>query len=248
MSRRWTQQDLDAYERRNHRVHNQECPVAKLELPEQSRPLGTPPRKKVGVQKNLVIYTDFRTRLCDEDNLCSKYRTDALRKYGLIDDDRPQLTSIVTRQVYVPTKAEEETKVRIIKYCEGDVPDMALVAEELVPGPTDRPLVYLACPYIDKQGLGREYDRFNAVTKAAAELSRQGLVVFSPITHSHPMAMYGLPKDWAFWQRVDYAYLRCSRQLRVLTLDGWKDSVGVRAEMEFAFANNIPVELMEPVA
>jgi hypothetical protein len=70
-------------------------------------------------------------------------------------------------------------------------------------------MIYLASPYSDADP-AVEQARFDTVCRAAAAIMRQGLLVFSPIAHSHPIARFGLPKDWGFWQRYDSAFLaRC---------------------------------------
>lgn len=63
---------------------------------------------------------------------------------------------------------------------------------------------------------------------------RQGVHIFSPIAHSHPLVAYGLPGDWKFWERYDRAHLERSDLLAVLMLPGWRESVGVAAEIEIA--------------
>jgi nucleoside 2-deoxyribosyltransferase len=101
--------------------------------------------------------------------------------------------------------------------------------------------VYLAGPYSSKR-----YDdqvwRFKELTKRAAALMEAGVIVHSPITHSHPMAVLGhLPGDWEFWKRVDGAYISCCQALWVIMLDGWDTSAGVAAEVKIARELGIPV-------
>jgi hypothetical protein len=105
----------------------------------------------------------------------------------------------------------------------------------------DRRLVYLAVPYSDPDPAVRLL-RFAAANKAAAKLMREGIYVFSPISHTHPIALAGdLPLGWEFWAGYDRAILSACRELRVLMLDGWERSVGVRAEIEIAREMSIPV-------
>jgi hypothetical protein len=94
-------------------------------------------------------------------------------------------------------------------------------------------MIYLASPYTDCDSAVRQ-QRFEAVCRATAALIRQGEVVYSPIVHGHPLCQYGLPGDWAFWQEYDLAFLEKCDRIVVLTLDGWKKSVGVQAEIEAA--------------
>jgi len=95
---------------------------------------------------------------------------------------------------------------------------------------------YLAVPYSDKDENVMQH-RFNVVTKVAAELMKQGKEVFSPITHSHPIALHldaGAAVDWQAWEKFDTKMLKCCDELYVLMLAGWRDSVGVEAEMQLA--------------
>lgn len=63
----------------------------------------------------------------------------------------------------------------------------------------------------------------------------QGVLVFSPISHTHGIACHGgLPTDWRFWERYDRAMLAACSRLLVLRLDGWDRSVGVAAEIRIA--------------
>ena len=105
--------------------------------------------------------------------------------------------------------------------------------------------VYIACPYSHPNPLVRQR-RYKAVTKAAAHLLAQGLIVYSPITHSHPMAMRADLPDWEFWQKYDETFLLHSRMMVVLAIHGWEESRGVRAEMAFAALHSIPTFLLEP--
>ena len=104
-----------------------------------------------------------------------------------------------------------------------------------------RPLIYLACPYSDPSEAVM-LERFADVTRAAAGLSAKGYVVYSPITHSHPMRRLGrLSNDWEFWKRMDMTFLSLSNTVAVLQLPGWKESVGVTEEIRIAKAWGINV-------
>jgi len=101
--------------------------------------------------------------------------------------------------------------------------------------------VYLAVPYTYKG----KYNWFNKfvmwrrcrrVTKCAANILLQDLNVFSPITHSHYIAVIGgLPQlDHEFWLRLDKWYVDRCDYVAVLMIRGWKKSVGVRREIKWA--------------
>jgi len=101
-------------------------------------------------------------------------------------------------------------------------------------------MIYLASPYSDPDPTVRE-QRFEAACAMAAAMLRVGQAVFSPIVHSHPLVAYGLPTDWAFWQRVDVEHLRRCDGVAVLMLDGWDRSSGVREEVCLALELGKPV-------
>lgn len=95
--------------------------------------------------------------------------------------------------------------------------------------------VYLACPFSHSDPQVRE-DRFNAANLTAAFLMKDRWIVFSPLSHSVPIAKTGHTpmQDWEFWKRQDFAFIIWCDKLVVLELDGWKESVGVQEEIEFA--------------
>lgn len=75
----------------------------------------------------------------------------------------------------------------------------------------------------------------------------QGMHIFSPISHTHPIAVAGgLPLDWDYWQEYDRAILSACGKMIVLMLDGWKESKGIAAEIVLAKELGIPVEFVEP--
>ena len=106
-------------------------------------------------------------------------------------------------------------------------------------------MIYLASPYSDPDPAIRQW-RFEAACKATAQMFRAGLIVFSPIVHSHPLTQYGLPSEWKFWQRYDHAYLEACSALAVLTLDGWRESEGVSNEIKTANELGIPFCSIDP--
>lgn len=94
-------------------------------------------------------------------------------------------------------------------------------------------MIYLAVPYTHPYEEMRAA-RFRTVTRFAADLLKQGHVVFSPITHSHPLEVLGdLPNGWEFWQTQDIEFLKLADELHVLCLEGWKESTGVQGEIDW---------------
>jgi len=94
--------------------------------------------------------------------------------------------------------------------------------------------IYLACPYSHTDPNVRQ-KRFEQANMAAAKLMQEGHHVFSPISHTHPIALAGdLPKGWDYWQEYDRMFIEWCEVVYVLAIDGWDDSVGVQAEIAIA--------------
>ena len=107
-------------------------------------------------------------------------------------------------------------------------------------------LVYLASPY-SAPTANKRTRRFKQVCKKAAELMSNGYKVFCPIAHSHPIEIIGMPKmqtgDW--WLQRDFAILEHCSKMVVYKMQGWDKSYGVKKEIEFAQAHDIPIEYLE---
>jgi len=106
-------------------------------------------------------------------------------------------------------------------------------------------MIYLASPYMHPDLRVRER-RFKAACRQAAEMLRCGVPVFLPIAYSHAIALHGLPLEWNFWERFDRAFLEACSEVWVLTLDGWRESRGVHAEIELALKLGKAVVYVEP--
>jgi len=107
-------------------------------------------------------------------------------------------------------------------------------------------MIYLACPY-SHPNRDIRVARFNAANRAAAALMAQGKHVFSPISHTHPIAEAGdLPLDWDFWASYDRTILGVCCEVVVLMLDGWKESKGVTAEIAIARELGLSITHMRP--
>lgn len=106
-------------------------------------------------------------------------------------------------------------------------------------------MIYLASPYSHADAAVRE-QRFRAACAAAVRLIAAGHVVFSPIVHGHPLVGHGLPTDWRFWEPFDREQLARCDEVVVLMLDGWRESVGVAAEIRIAGEFGKPVRYLAP--
>ena len=92
--------------------------------------------------------------------------------------------------------------------------------------------VYLATPYSHADKVVR-IQRVAQVDAKAAELMEGGYIVFSPISHSHPISEYcGVDsQDHDFWLRQDLWILVLCDELHILCLEGWAESKGIKAEI-----------------
>jgi len=90
--------------------------------------------------------------------------------------------------------------------------------------------IYLAIPYT-----GQEEYSFQIANHAAGKLMGIGFIVYSPISHTHPIAMEcNLPTDWEYWKNIDISFLKWCDVVHVICLHGWKESKGVQAEIKIA--------------
>jgi hypothetical protein len=106
-------------------------------------------------------------------------------------------------------------------------------------------VIYLISPYSDPDPAVRE-QRFQVACAVTARLLLDGHDVYSPVVHGHPLVRYGLSADWSFWERYDREHLERCDEVVVLTLDGWRDSIGVQAELRHAAVLGKPVRYVEP--
>lgn len=106
-------------------------------------------------------------------------------------------------------------------------------------------VAYLACPYSHPDPKVRQ-ERAETVTRVAGQLIRQGIFVYSPLTHNLPFVeMLSLPTGWMNWAAFDHEMVsRCDR-LFVLKLPGWEESKGVAAEVAHAQSLGLPIEWLE---
>lgn len=95
--------------------------------------------------------------------------------------------------------------------------------------------IYLCAPYSHWNPIVR-WLRVRAVNRKAAELMDMGFTVFSPISHSHPISRYTQAHccDPDFWVRQDLVFMPVCDEVWVLRLRGWRNSRGIRVEIEEA--------------
>lgn len=101
-------------------------------------------------------------------------------------------------------------------------------------------MLYLAGLYSHPDPAVRE-QRFHAACAGAAELIRAGNDVYCPVVLGHPLVEHGLPTDWSFWQRQARAFLERCDELVVAMIEGWEESVGVKAKISIADKLCLPI-------
>lgn len=94
--------------------------------------------------------------------------------------------------------------------------------------------IYLACPYTHSRYYTTEY-RVRVATNYAGKLINDGHLVYSPLTHCHPIAIaYGLPGDVEFWWPLNKSMIDWCEEVFVMCLEGWDRSAGIKRELEYA--------------
>lgn len=108
-------------------------------------------------------------------------------------------------------------------------------------------MIYLAGPYAHPDPLIME-ERFEWLTAYAAQLMAKNILVYSPITHNHPIVIrYSLPRNWEWWERFNIPILMKCSCMHILMLEGWDKSTGVTAERKFCNVIRLPVYFINPV-
>jgi hypothetical protein len=94
-------------------------------------------------------------------------------------------------------------------------------------------LTYLATPY-SKYPKGIEA-AFRDACVLASRLISWGMKVYSPISHTHPIATYGGldPFDHSIWLPLDFVIMDRSDNLLVAHMSGWEDSYGIGEEIKY---------------
>lgn len=106
--------------------------------------------------------------------------------------------------------------------------------------------LYLATPYT-KYPQGIE-EAFEDACELCGELLRQGVTAYSPIAHTHPIAMHsGLnPLDHSIWLPFDRVRMDKADAILVAQMDGWEDSFGIAHEIDVFREAGKPVYYLDP--
>ena len=106
----------------------------------------------------------------------------------------------------------------------------------------DRQRIFLASPYTHNDKAVMTF-RYEAALAAVSELINEGNIIFSPIVHSHPIAVtYNLQRDYSFWQAYTNSFiLHWAEAFAILCLPGWEYSVGIIDESILARKIKLPI-------
>jgi hypothetical protein len=106
-------------------------------------------------------------------------------------------------------------------------------------------ITYLAIPYSHEDKRIEEM-RFEIANFVASTLMKTGEIIFSPISHTHPMVRYGLPGDWEYWKSQDRSFLDVCSRFKVVCIEGWDKSSGVSGETKHMEERGINAEYVDP--
>ena len=106
-------------------------------------------------------------------------------------------------------------------------------------------IIYISGPYTDPDPLVRG-NRERQLTQAAATFAKYGHIVYSPITHSVPLARMGLSLTHEEWIEFDRPYMELCTRCVVVALDGWFESRGVQEEIKYFLGAYKPLLYLMP--
>lgn len=105
---------------------------------------------------------------------------------------------------------------------------------------------YLATPYT-KYPLGLE-SAFDLACANAAILMEANIAVFCPIAHTHPIARRSKlsQTDSKLWLALDRPLMEAAHGLIMLTAESWRESYGMKMELDYFRTQGKPVLWMNP--
>ena len=111
-------------------------------------------------------------------------------------------------------------------------------------------LWYLAHPYTvynDNGTNNLKLEKCNYINacKLSAKALRAGIKIYSPISHTHPIHVYGgfVGTNLDFWLQLDKEFMMAC--VGMILCDGWEESEGCRFEVDYFKTMNKPILLLE---
>lgn len=105
--------------------------------------------------------------------------------------------------------------------------------------------------------LGSPYSKFprgtwaacKVVSPIAGRLIENGVPIFCPIAHSHPIAIYGSldPLSHDLWLPVDAHLMRVCGAMLIAKMTGWDQSFEISEEVKVFRAADKPIYTLDPV-
>lgn len=124
---------------------------------------------------------------------------------------------------------------------------MKLLHYELTPLLSiERGYWYIATPYTKYPG-GIE-EAFKEACRFTAGLIQYGIPAYSPIAHTHPIAVHGGldPLDHSIWLPADEPMMKAAHGLIVATMPTWEESYGVSVEINIFAKDKKPIHYISP--
>lgn len=108
------------------------------------------------------------------------------------------------------------------------------------------PLIYVGTPY--SKYVGGIDAAFTDACRLTARLMQHGLKVYSPIAHTHPLAIHGGldPLDLSIWLPFDGAMIDKADAMIVAMMEGWETSTGIRHEIHAFLESSKPIFFLNP--
>lgn len=103
---------------------------------------------------------------------------------------------------------------------------------------------YIATPY-SKYPRGIT-NAFEEACRVSAWLIEQGVRVYCPIAHTHPIAIHGNidPLDHKIWIPVDAPLMQAACGLLVVQMESWEESYGIGIEIQAFRDQDKPVRYL----
>ncbi|MBN20661.1 MAG: hypothetical protein CL678_05170 [Bdellovibrionaceae bacterium] len=102
---------------------------------------------------------------------------------------------------------------------------------------------YLSQPYNGTES--EKKHRASIGAQICGSFIKKGIHVLSPIVHNHALLKeyphFSLEERKTLILDFDFTLLKASQGMIVLQLEGWENSYGVNAEIEFCKKHNIPI-------
>jgi hypothetical protein len=108
--------------------------------------------------------------------------------------------------------------------------------------PSEYELTYIAQPYSHKSKVV-QVRRLGIAVQFVDQILHEepNVLPFSPICCGYPVSLYSdRPASFDGWRTFNMGMLSRCDSMRILAVPGWKNSVGLSAELDFAMVRGIP--------